>query len=167
MSFYKNIILTVKITSLSVVIFTSCGSHEQKGDDAFERVKQERKLSNDSGDRVNNAMVIETKKSESVTKKENPDERAQYKIDTDKKIQKNEMKINEMKAKPYTNAGLSRQVTNLENDNKDLTIRMNKYNKEEKVKWELFKATMNQNVNDIGLELKEIKTNNKKLKAFK
>jgi len=44
----------------------------------------------------------------------------------------------------------------------DLTIKINKYNKEEKIKWEFFKVTMNQNVNDIGVDVKEMKTNNKK-----
>jgi len=39
---------------------------------------------------------------------------------------------------------------------------LDEYNKDEKLKWELFKATMNQHVDEIGIELKAITINNKK-----
>lgn len=161
MNFKTNIILMIIMVCLTVIFFTSCSSHEQKGNDAFERVKEERLLSNDSNI-INKAMVQEPKDTVLDKKKEIPDMWTQYKTETEKKIHTNENNINEMKALPNVKAGLYRKVTDLEKDNNDLIVKMDEYNKDEKVKRELFKASMNQNVNKIGIQLKEIKINNKK-----
>ena len=166
MTLKTTIVSTVIIGCLSVILLVSCKSHEQKTDDAFEQIKEEKKLTNDS-DKINNAMVVEKSKvlpdSGKVipqTKKAIPDERTQFKIETTKKIETNQSKIKQMKASP--DAGMSRKVTSLEKDNNNLMIKMDEYNKDEKMKWELFKANINQDVNEIGIELKTININNKK-----
>jgi len=87
-------------------------------------------------------------------------EQGQFKIETIRKIQMNQNKITEMKSLP--DAGLNKKVTSLEKANNALIIKMDEYNKNEKLKWELFKAEMNQQVNEIGIELKAIKINTKK-----
>ena len=38
---------------------------------------------------------------------------------------------------------------------------MDVYREEEKVKWEMFQASQNHNVNEIAIELKSLKTNQK------
>ena len=166
MTLKTTIVSKIIIACFSVVLMVSCKSHEQKTDDAFEQVKEEKKLTNDS-DKINNAMVVEkstvisdTTKGNPVTKKIIPDERTQFKLETAKKIQTNQNKIKQMKA--LQNVGMNRKVTSLEKDNNNLMIKMDEYNKDEKLKWELFKANMNQDVNEIGIELKTIRINNKK-----
>lgn len=166
MKLETTIVPKIILACLSAVLIVSCKSNEQKTDAAFEQVKEEKKLTNDS-DKINNAMVAEktkaipdTNQTIPKTKKSIPDERTQFKIETDEKIQTNQNKIKQMKASP--DADLKRKVTSLEKDNNNLIIKMDKYNKDEKLKWELFKANMNQDVNEIDIELKTIKINNKK-----
>jgi ABC-type transport system involved in Fe-S cluster assembly fused permease/ATPase subunit len=166
MTFKITIVSMIIIACFSVMLIVSCKSHEQKTDDAFEQVKEEKKLTNDSN-KINNAMVVEkstvmsdTARKTPDTKKTIPDERTLFKIETTKKIQTNQDRIKQMKAFP--NAGINKKVINLEKDNNNLMIKMDEYNKDEKLKWELFKANMNQDVNEIGIELKTIRINNKK-----
>jgi pheromone shutdown protein TraB len=153
--------VSIMIACLSVVAVGSCKSHEQKNDDAFEQVKEEKKVVNDS-DIVNNAMILEKDKTKPQTQKVVPNEREQYMIEMKKKIQLNENQINAIKTLPNANAALIKKVISLEKNNNDLIITMDEYSKDEKLKWELFKATMNQHVDEIGIELKAIKINNKK-----
>jgi len=157
MTLKRNIVTT--IVGLSVIMIVGCKSNEQKTDDAFEQVKEEKEQTNDSA-KINNAMTVV--KSEAITdaKKNITDDRTQFKIETARKIQTNQNKITEMKS--LRDADLNRKVTSLEKDNNDLIIKMDEYNKDEKLKWELFKANMNQHVNEIGIELKAIKINNNK-----
>lgn len=150
----------------SAMILVSCESHEQKADDAFERVKEEKMMSKDSNS-ISKEIIQEPK---FVTKnaslngevgQENPDEWAKFKMETENKILANENKIKEIKGIPNTNAKLLKKVTFLEKDNNDLRRQMNEYSKEMKSKWENFKAKMNQDVNEIGIQLKDLTINDK------
>ena len=161
MTKYLNCIQKIVIGCLSVMILASCGSHEQKGDDAFERVKEKRMLSKDSNF-IPKIIIQEPKKPVLEKKKENPDEWTKYKYEIEKKINTNENKIKEIRELPNVNANLLRKVTNLEKTNNDLRMKMDEYNEAEKVKWEKFKVSMNHSVNEIGIELKSMKIDNKK-----
>ena len=99
MNFKLTIISTILIGCLSVTGLNSCKSPPEKTDDAFERVKEEKKLTNDSSI-INDAMVLEKNKSSFQTKKTTQDDRTQYKIETIKKIQSNKTNIREIKALP-------------------------------------------------------------------
>ena len=153
-----NFIPMILTGCLSLMILTFCGPHEQKADDAFERVKKERILSKDSNI-ISKAIIPET---QIVKKTENQDEWTLYKIETGKKIHTNENIIKEIKRLPNANANMLIKVENLEKSNNDLRIKMDEYNEEMKVKWEKFKLMMNHDVNEIGIELKAMKLNNKK-----
>lgn len=146
---------------LSAIIFTSCGSHVQKADDAFDAVKKERMMSNDSNF-VSKEIIQESMKTELVKKNEIPDEWTSFKIETEKKIRLNEKKIKEIEGLRDANASLLRKVTSLEKDNNALRIRMDEYNEDVKVRWEKFKASMNHNVNEIDIKLNAMKTDIKK-----
>lgn len=161
MTLNANTISIILTGCLSAMIFISCGSHEQKPDDAFDRVKKERMISNDSNF-VSKEIIQESMKTEVVKKTENPDEWTRFRIETEKKIHLNEKKIKEIRSLPNADASLLRKVSNLEKDNNDQRIRIDKYNEEVKAKWEMFKASMNHNVNEIGIELNTLKINNKK-----
>lgn len=156
-----NIISLIITGCLSAIIITSCGYHKQKPDDAFDLVKKERMMSTDSSF-VSEKVIQESMKTEPVKKIETPDEWIKFKNETEKKIHQNENKIKEIKELPDANAGLLRKVANLEKANNDLRIRMDEYREEVKVKWEMFQASMNHNVNEIDIELNALKPDNKK-----
>lgn len=164
MKLKTNFFQLIIIVSLTTII-ASCESHGQKTGAAFEAVKEEKLMTNDS-DSVNKAMVQEPIKKKDENQKRNqkqvPDDRTVYKLETEKRIKSNKNKINEMKNHPIAYNNYFRKVSSLEKDNNDLIIKLDEYNKDEKLKWELFKADMNQHVNEISIELKEIKINNKK-----
>ena len=143
------------------MILVSCASHGQKGDDAFERVKEEKMLPKDSN-AISKEIIEEPKKIEPIKKNETQDEWTKFKIETEKKIISNENKIKAIKIIPNTNAKLLRKVTSLEKDNNDLRRQMDEYKEEVKAKWENFKATMNHDINEIDIELKDMTVNNKK-----
>lgn len=144
-----------------VMMLASCQSHEQKADDAFDVVKQDKMLLKDSN-MSSKEIIQEPKKIEFVKKSETPDEWTKFKFETEKKILTNEKKIKEIKSIPNANAKLLRKVTNLEKDNNNLRRQMDEYKEEVKVKWENFKVKMNHDVNEIGIELKDMTVNNKK-----
>lgn len=169
MTLKVNFISIILTGCLSVMIITSCGSHVKKTDDAFDLVKKDRMMSNDSNF-VSKKIIEESMKTEIVKKNENqvvkenetPDEWTKFKLETEKKIRQNENKIKEIRGLADLNASLRRKVTNMEKDNNDLKIRMDQYKEEVKVKWEMFQASMNHNVNEINIELNAIKTDTKK-----
>jgi hypothetical protein len=159
---YKAISITIILSSfLSVLFLTSCGSHKQKVDDAFDRVKKERMLLADTNF-VSKEIIQESMKTAPVKTKETLDEWTKFKIETENKIRLNGTKIKEIKALPNANARLLKQVADLEKNNNDLKIEIDKYNEEVKVKWELFKVSMNHHVNEIGIELDALKVKGKR-----
>lgn len=145
----------------SLMVFVSCESPEQKTDDAFELVKEEKMMAKDSFIAEKEITKVPTKV-EVVTKNESVDEWKKFKFETEKKILINENKIKEIKGIPDSNNKLYKQVTTLEKDNNDLRRQMDEYNEEMKVKWESFKVKINHDVNEIGIELQDIQVNNKK-----
>lgn len=157
----SNFTLMIVACCFSLQILTSCQSHEQKIDDAFEIVKQEKLISKDSVlDSVE--IILETKKIEQVKIIDNVDDWSKFKTETEKKIITNEKKIKELKSIPNTDSKLLKKITNLEKDNNDLRKKMNVYKEEQKVQWENFKTMMNHDVNEIDIELKDISLNNNK-----
>jgi hypothetical protein len=145
----------------SLMIFVSCESPEQKTDEAFEHVKEEKMMAKDSFIAEKEITKVPTKV-EIVMKNESIDEWKKFKSETEKRILINENKIKEIKGIPDSNTKLYRQVTTLEKDNNDLRRQMDEYNEEMKVKWESFKVKINHDVNEIGIELQDIQVNNKK-----
>ncbi|MBA4410554.1 MAG: hypothetical protein Q8S54_04530 [Bacteroidota bacterium] len=161
MTLNTNIISLIITGCLSAMLMTSCGPPKQKPDDAFDRVKKVRMLSNDSNF-VSEEIIQESMKTEPVKKNENLDAWTKFKIETENKIHQNENKIKEIKGLPGANASMLRKLANLEKDNNGLRIKMDTYQEEVKVKWKMFQASMNHNVNEIDIELNAIKADNKK-----
>lgn len=157
----QSLTLIIIISYLLVLLFVSCESHEQNADDAFEIIKEEKMLYNDSND-VLKALVQEPVKTKFVRNIENTDEWTMFKIEIEKKIQNNEKKIKEIKEISNANSNLLRKVINMEKSNSDLRNQMNDYNEEVKLKWETFKSTINHDVNEIYIELKDLSINNNK-----
>lgn len=147
----------------SLMILASCESHEQKADDAFERVKEEKMEPQPKDSNVTSKEIIQTSKKITTIKKiENLDEWSKFKAETEKKILVNENQIKEIKDTPSLNAKSLRKVTRLEKENNDLRKQMDEYREEAKMTWEKFKAKMDHSVNEIDIELKDLTVNNKK-----
>ncbi len=145
------------VLCLIVAFMVACTSREQKNDAAFDRVKQEKTETNDSAV-VNDAMTFEIAKKKPAVKIIT-DERTEFYQGIAKRIQANQIGIAELKNNHSQDGDMKKKATKMEEENNDLSIQLDKYNKDEKLKWELFKASMNQQVDEIGIELKAIKIN--------
>lgn len=161
MTLNQKIDLVIITGCLSAIIITSCGLHVKKPDDAFDLVKKERMMSNDSSF-VSKEIIQESMKTELVKKTEILDEWTKFKQETEKKIRLNEIKIKKIRYLTDINGNLRRKLSKLEKDNNNLKSRLNEYNEEVKARWEMFKASMSHNANEIGLELDAVKTETKK-----
>jgi hypothetical protein len=161
MTLNQNITLTIFSGCLLGIIITSCGSHVKKPDDAFDIVKKERMMSNDSSF-VSKEIIQESMKTELVKKTEILDEWTKFKLETEKKIRLNEIKIRKIRDLTDINGNLRRKLTKLEKDNDNLKSRLDEYNEEVKARWEMFKASISHSANEIGIELDAVKTDIKK-----
>ena len=148
------------ISCFSVLILFSCESHEQKADEVFQQVKEERMMSKDSA--IIDKALQPPEKTDPLKKIEYIDEWTKFKMETEKKIVANENLIKEIKTIPNASSKLLKEVTSLEQENNDLRKEMDVYKEEAKVMWENFKTKINYDVNKIGIDLKDIKINNKK-----
>lgn len=149
---------TIKISGfLLVLILSSCGARTPKAEDAFDIVKKERMLSDDSSF-VSKEIIQASMKTEPVKKIEAPDDWTKFKIEIEKKIRLNEIQIKKIKELPSMNGSMRRKLAVLEKDNNNLKIRLESYNEEVKSRWEMFKASMSHNANEIGIELSALKT---------
>lgn len=158
-----NFISRIVTVCLFVVIMVSCDSHEEETDNAFEQVKEEKMISNENdSDSVIQEIIEEPKKLVSAMKTKKLDDWTKFKLETEKKISGNENKIQNIKNIPNVDFKLLRKIASLEKDNNELRIQMDKFNLEVKMKWENFKTTINHDVNEIEIELKDLAKNNKK-----
>ena len=160
MIYKANRIPLILASFLSVLFLISCGSHKQKVDDAFDRVKKERMLLADTNF-VSKEIIQESMKTVPVKTKETLDEWTKFKIETENKIRLNDTKIKEIKGLPNANARLLKKVAGLVKDNNDLRKEIDKYNEEVKVKWEMFKVSINHHINEISIDLDALKKNEK------
>lgn len=155
MNIFKNPTSLLYAACSSAILLAACQPHETKGDAAFERVKAEKLLTEDSS-LVNEAMTAEPIKKEAARTIEAPDQWTLFRNATEKKILANEQAIKALKKIPDTNAKWRKQVASLEESNHALRKQLDVYHEEAKLKWENFKATMDHDVNDIGITLKNL-----------
>jgi len=153
---FASLILTGCLLATTI---TSCGIKHEKPDDAFDQVKEDRMMLEDTN-YISKEIIEESMKTETV-KKENLDEWALFKLVMEKKIRLNEIKIQEIKKLPHTDAGLLRKVARLEEDNNHIRNEMAEYYEEVKVKWGMFKNSINHEVSEIEIELNAMKNENK------
>jgi hypothetical protein len=142
--------------TISLLSLASCGPRVTKADEAFDRVKKERMLSNDSSF-VSDKIIQESMKTVLVKKDETPDEWTQFKLETERKIRLNDQIIKELESLQNASGNLRRKVASLKKDNNDLKIGFDSYQEEVKAKWELFKASTSHSVKAIDIELSTLK----------
>ncbi len=143
-------------------LLPACESHEKKVDDAFDREKKARVEYSDTATVYCNPNVAEVTKVVMVT--DTVSEWTLFKTAIEKKIYQSENRIRELKAadkQVQNQARYAKQLTRLEQKNNDLRKRMNDYNEEVSIKWEKFKSGMNHDLDEVGIELRDVKINNK------
>lgn len=149
------------IGCFSVILFCACGAKEQKGDDAFERVKAEKLLSNDTS-LVDKAMLQESKIVATVKQKERVDEQTSFKIELEKKILSNQVAINELKTSPSFNAKSLKTISKIEQDNNELRKQFDEYIEAAKLNWENFKKDMDRDMDIVDNAVKDLTIKSKK-----
>lgn len=158
---YKIMLKAIALGCICLMFLLSCTQHEQKADDAFDRLKKEKLRTKDSVV-ITEEPMLEPKKNVVVKKAESPDEWTKFKIETESKIIANESKIRELKGNPNSKAKLLKKIATIEKHNNDLRKQMDVYNEDVKVMWENFKVKMRHDVNEIEIDLKDLKINNPK-----
>lgn len=140
-----------------VVLLNSCGTRVTKAEDAFDLVKKERMLSDDSSF-VSKETIQASMKTELVKKVEKPDEWTQFRLEMEKKIKLNEVAIKKIKDKSELKNNTRRKLAFLEKENSELRVKMDEYAEDIKVRWETFKSSQNHIVNKVGIDLNALKT---------
>ncbi len=170
MSTHTQYILNIIIACSVGLFIASCQSHEQKADDAFEHVKEEKKVAKDGGISEETAqqpilqetVPQETKKTEVVPKTVSQDEWSKFRAETEKKILANESKIKLIKATPGTSAKLLEELSSKEKDYNDLRRKLDEYNEDMKEALGKFKVKINHEVSEISIDLNDLTIKNKK-----
>lgn len=162
-----NFTLKILLPCFLALAIESCESHEQKADEAFERVKEDKMSIKDTGttipiDTAVRGLAEEPAKPEIVIKTINTDEWSKFRQELDKKILAGETKIKSIKATPNANSDLISDLSSLEKDFNDLRRKMDEYNEEMKVELGKFRVKMNHEVNVIAIELNDKVNKNKK-----
>ena len=157
-----NLLPIITTASLSILILVACESNKQNKNVVFERVKEGRMSSSDSIP-SNNEIALKPKNiklikrnKKHVTKIKIQDEWSQFKIEMNKKIVENEIKIQEIKDTPDVNSKLSRKAKRAEKSNNKLREKMAEFNEEGIEKRKEFIAKMNQSAGNIENDLKDM-----------
>lgn len=148
-----NLISILIVTGFILTNLFACESHEKKADDAFEIAKAERGLTKETDT---------NKKAEVITSVKYQSEWSKFKMAIDKEILSNEKRIKDLRSIPNASSSMLKKVSFIEKENNNLKKQMDVYNEEVKLKWENFKVALNHDLNEIIIELKDLKTNNKK-----
>lgn len=160
---YKN---SLSFILILLLFMASCESHEKKVDDAFEKVK-ESKMNGTDTTNVPTIIPPEETKIKVVVKNELVDEWLIFKNETDLKINYSDDQIKILRSKKGKSENqnkFEKQITELEQKNNDLRKQMNDYNEEMKLKWEKFKLGINHDIDEIAIELNDVKIHNTKTK---
>lgn len=156
--YFARIIVIVLTCCFSAFVMTSCGPRVQKPDDAFDLVKKERMLSQDSS-YVSEEIIQASLKTQLVKKVETVDEWTKFKLETEKQIRLNGVKIQKIKDKSNLKASQRRKLADLESENNKLKSSLEEYPEAVKAKWEAYKSSMHHNANTIGMELSVLEPN--------
>lgn len=146
---------------LPIILLASCESHEQKSNDAFDRFKEEKRISKDCV-LVTVDAPKEITKVEPIKLNECPDEWIKFKNETEKKIVLNENRIKKIKQTPAANIKLFKKIVHLEKENNNLKIQLMKYEEEVKNNFENFKQKIKGEEADLDTKLKDIVESEKK-----
>jgi len=137
------------------LLVSSCASPEYKTDDAFVTVKEDKDSLGDSI--ASNIVVIqEPKKEEQLVKIEFRDDWIKFKIEIEKRITKNEIKIKEIASTSQHDNKLLKKAESLREDNTQLRRKLYAFEDEIKTKREKFKIELNNDLIEASDNIKDI-----------
>lgn len=167
---FKSKIIAIFLICTSAVMFVSCESKEQSSDFAYDRVKEEKMMSNDNlnyedGIAIDsNSKIQETKfiSPQIYSKKTNIDQWIKFKTETENKLLSNERQIQKIKNNTNSNAKQLKKALNLEEDNNDLKKQLDEFNLERKSMLEKCMIRIDKDMLDLTSKLNVITIENKK-----
>jgi hypothetical protein len=151
--------IVIFAASVLVMLTGACGAKKQNENEAFELVKADKLLKNDS-DVVNKAMLPDSKKLETDKRIVYVNEQAKYKTDTEKQILLNQNVITALKNSANTKLG--KGIARLEKENDEIRKQLDKYDQDMKWKWIEFKANTDRSLHEMDVALKELALKAKK-----
>jgi hypothetical protein len=146
----KNSISTLAVSILLVAfaLFSGCQSSEKKVDEAQEDVTEANKaLDEANAEYLADVEAYRREKADVIAANDSSILALKLKIANEKKDVK---------------ADYDKKITELEQKNRDLKMKMDNYNDEGKEKWESFKREFNHDMDELGNALKGITVNDKK-----
>ncbi|MBK8567084.1 MAG: hypothetical protein IPN76_28095 [Saprospiraceae bacterium] len=146
----KNSISTLAVSILLVAfaLFSGCQSSEKKVDEAQEDVTEANKaLDEANAEYLADIEAYRREKADVIAANDSSILALKLKIANEKKDVK---------------ADYDKKITELEQKNRDLKMKMDNYNDEGKEKWESFKREFNHDMDELGNALKGITVNDKK-----
>ena len=146
----KNSISTLAVSILLVAfaLFSGCRSSEKKVDEAQEDVTEANKaLDEANAEYLADVEAYRREKADVIAANDSSILALKLKIANEKKDVK---------------ADYDKKITELEQKNRDLKMKMDNYNDEGKEKWESFKREFNHDMDELGNALKGITVNDKK-----
>ncbi len=146
----KNSISTLAVSILLVAfaLFSGCQSSEKKVDEAQEDVTEANKaLDEANAEYLADIEAYRREKADAIAANDSSIVALKAKIANEKKDVK---------------ADYEKKITELEQKNKDLKVKMDDYKDEGKENWESFKREFNHDMDELGNALKDLTVNNKK-----
>jgi len=147
----KNTILVLVITLFMIGAFmTSCQWSSEKSDNVQEKVK-------DTKEKVVDSIKV---RNQAIR-----DSIQVFKRESEEIISSNEKKLTELKGKlanekKEDRAVLEKKLTELEQKNSDIKEKLENYKDEGQDKWEMFKAEVNHDMNELGKAFKDLTVKN-------
>ncbi len=140
--------LAVAMLLMVFAIFSGCESSEKKVDVAQDEVtKAKEDLDAANAEYLADVEAYRKEKADLIAANDSSIVALKLKIANEKKDVK---------------ADYEKKITELEQKNKDLKVKMDDYNDEGKEKWESFKREFSHDMDELGNALKDLTVNNKK-----
>jgi hypothetical protein len=153
----KKIIYTLAVatTFMAGTIFTSCQTSDNRDGDGHEMMNNTQQGMEAMHEGLNNDM----------SKMASADEWKTFKLESELKINNNEIHIKELTEKmnkPGTTLDplYAKKIANLEQKNKDLRVKLDAYETSQS-DWETFKREFNHDMDELGQAFKDITVDNK------
>lgn len=145
---YSIPMLAVAMLLMVFAIFSGCESSEKKVDVAQDEVtKAKEDLDAANAEYLADVEAYRKEKADLIAANDSSIVALKLKIANEKKDVK---------------ADYEKKITELEQKNKDLKVKMDDYNDEGKEKWESFKREFSHDMDELGNALKDLTVNNKK-----
>lgn len=148
----NTLLMSAAIVMMAGTVLTSCQSSAKKVENAQENV-QDAKDNVDVANQELNQVLI--------------DSIQQFKMESDEKINNNEKKIAEFKAriaqeKKENRANYEKKLAELEQKNSDMKMKLAGYNEKSQEKWTAFKIEFNHDMDELGQAFKDLTVKNTK-----